>query len=63
MHIGFVVSDPLRNGAECSAIRMRALSGLFGAQKNDVRGVRTKHFGWYDRKVRRARQFIDIVLH
>jgi transposase len=55
MHIGFLVFDPLRKCAGCSAIRMHALSLLFGAQKNDLRGMRTKHSGWYDRKVRRAR--------
>src|SRR5260370_40033921 len=44
MHIGFLVFDPLRKCAGCSAIRMRALSLLFGAQKNDLRGMRTKPF-------------------
>jgi hypothetical protein len=44
MHIGFLVFAPLRKCAGCSAIRMRALSLLFGAQKNDLRGMRTKTF-------------------
>jgi hypothetical protein len=44
MHIGFLVSDPLRKCAACSAIRMHASSLLFGAQKNDLWGVRTKTF-------------------
>jgi hypothetical protein len=36
MHIGFLISDPLRKCAACSAIRMRASLLLFGAQKNDL---------------------------
>src|SRR6266704_3902779 len=44
MHIDFLDFGRLRRCAECSAIRTRASSRSCGAQKNDVRDLRTRAF-------------------
>ena len=44
-----------RRCAACSEIRRRASSPLCGAQKNDLRLLRSSSSGWYDRRTRRVR--------